>query len=207
MTWFSLIERVVIPTLIIFLLVGSVSSLILGVTLGLVPSRALPVITRLNHWISTRKLLRPLEIPRPLEQAGAPRHFRLGMFLLVGGALALYLLLSRLDFQRTFMPGVDLRNWFLSGLALQTMKWFFVAGSILALALGALIVLSPSTMTRVEGAMNRWYSTRKMLSPSSENLRMPLETLVHAHPQVSGLIIAVASLFVAAAMALLLFAR
>ena len=93
------------------------------------------------------------------------------------------------------------------GIALQTMRWFLIAGSVLAVAVSALILLFPQALTALEARMNKWYSTRHVLPPAGETMRFPLEILVEASPRPAGWIIATGSLAVAAAMAVLLAAR
>ena len=209
MTYITFIERIIIPALVVFLLIGGVGGLLLGCALVFRSATALRFIARMNRWFSTRRALKPFEMPRSMEAPAGARHKSwLGVFLVVGGALAFYFLLARLDFARTaYVPGVDLKRWFLSGLALNAMKWFLVAGSVFALAVGALMLFSPRTLAAFEARMNHWYSTRKLIPADGESMRMPLESLVHAYPQASGWLIAAGSLVVAIAMATLLTIR
>ena len=209
MTFFTFIERIIIPALLVFVLIGAVGGLLLGGALVFRSATALRFIARMNLWVSTRRALRLFEIPRSLEAPPGMAHKSwLGVFLVIGGALAFYFLLARLDLTRTsYVPGVDLRRWFLSGLALNVMKWFLVAGSVLALAIGALILFSPQTLAALEARMNHWYSTRKLISPGGESMRAPLDSVVEAYPRASGWIIAAGSLLVAISMVMLLAIR
>jgi hypothetical protein len=87
------------------------------------------------------------------------------------------------------------------------MKWFLVAGSVLAVAVGILMLFFPRALAAFEAGMNRWYSTRKLVPTGSESMKFPLELLVEASPRASGWIIAAASLVVAVAMGILVVAR
>jgi hypothetical protein len=121
---------------------------------------------------------------------------------------AIYFLLLRMEIPRAAMVlGVDLQRWFIIGIALQTMRWFLIVGSVLAVAIAALILFFPQRLAALEARMNKWYSTRHVLSPAGEAMRFPLEILVEASPRAAGWTIAAASLVVAAAMAVLLAAR
>jgi hypothetical protein len=184
---------------------------LLGAALVFRSPAALRFISRMNRWVSTRRALKPFEIPHSVEAPAGTRHKPwLGVFLVIGGALAFYFLLTRLNFAQTqtaYVPGVDLRRWFLSGLALNAMKWFLVVGSLFALAVGALMLLSPQKLAAFEARMNHWYSTRRLIRAGGDSMRMPLEALVQAYPQTSGWLIAASSLVVALAMATLLAIR
>ena len=102
---------------------------------------------------------------------------------------------------------MNLRRWLITGVALQTMKWFLVVGSVLAVVVAVLILFFPGRLAALEARLNKWYSTRNILPPAGESMRLPLEILVEASPHAAGWIIAAASLVVAAAMAVLLAAR
>lgn len=204
MTGLQFIERVLIPAFVLFMLVGSVGGALLGLALALRSASALQFVTRMNRWVSTRRVLRPVEIPRGMQATTGPRPW-LGVFLLAGGALAFYLLLARLQIPAA--GGADLKRWLLTGLALQTTKWFLVLGAALSLAVGVLLLFFPRAYVAFEARMNRWHSTRKLLPPDSDAMRQPLDSMVLAYPRQAGWIIFAASLVVAVAMAALLGVR
>src|SRR5262249_42457214 len=102
---------------------------------------------------------------------------------------------------------VNLRRWFITGLALQAVKWFLVVGTVLAVVVAVLILFFPGRMTALETRLNRWYSTRNILPPAGEAMRFPLDAPVQGSPRAAGWLIAAASLLVAAAMALLIAVR
>jgi hypothetical protein len=208
MTVLALLERVLVPTLEICLLVGSLSSTLLGCALVFRTARAIDFTHRMNRWVSTRRALKEAELPRHGGTPGASRKPWFGLFLLVGGAFVLYFLAFRTEIPHAAaVLGVDLKRWFLAGIALQTARWFLVAGSLLAVCVGVLLLAFPKTLTAFEERMNRWYSTRRILPPEGESMRYPLDMLVEAYPHAAGWTIAAASLLVAAAMGLLLAAR
>jgi hypothetical protein len=208
-TALRVIDQLVIPALVLFLLVGSVAAALLGVALLLRSAAALRFIARMNRWVSTRRALKPLEIPRTVETLAAARSRPwLGALVVIGAAAALYLLLTRMD-----APGsrsasaLELKRWATITLPLLTLKWFLVAGSVFAIFAGVMLVAFPRAWGALEERMNRWYSTRRMLPAGGDDMRMPLEALVEAHPRAAGAIITATSLVVALAMAGLLALR
>jgi hypothetical protein len=204
---FGFVERVVIPTLVIFLLVGGLCGALLGAALIWRSNATLRFVGRMNQWVSPTRALRTLDTPRSLEGPSARLRRWLGAFLVLGGAFSVVCLIARLHFQRGgYMPGVDLERWIVSGVALQTMKWLLVVGGAFAFAVGLAMLFSPQRLSAFEERMNRWYSSRRLVN-AEERMHMPLEPRVEAHPRAAGSVIAVASVLVAAAMAVLLFGK
>ena len=161
MSLLALLERVIVPTLVIFLLLGSAASTVLGLALVFRTTQALAFMRSMNRWVSTRRALKQAELPRTVGVATRRGRIALALFLLCGGVFALWFLLLRLEIPRAALVlGVNLKRWFITGVALQTMKWFLVAGSVLALAVGVLILFFPGRLAAIEARMNRWYSTR-----------------------------------------------
>jgi hypothetical protein len=208
MTLLSLLEKIVVPTLVIFLLLASTASTLLGLALVFRTEKALAFMRSMNRWVSTRRALRQAELPRAVTVESRRGRILLALFLLFGGGFALYVLLFRIEIPRAAVVlGVNLRRWFVTGIALQTMKWFLVLGSALALAVAVLILFFPGRLTALEARLNRWYSTRHILPPAGESMRYPLDMVVEGSPRAAGWVITAASLLVAAAMAVLLAAR
>jgi len=208
MTVLGLLERVVVPALVIFLFLGGSASTLLGLALVFRPEKALPFIRTMNRWVSTRRALKQAELPRAVAVPSRKGRVWLALFLLAGGLFAIYFLLLRVEIPRAALVlGVDLRRWFIVGVALQTMRWFLIVGSVLAVVVAALILFLPERLAALETRMNKWYSTRHILPPQGESMRFPLEMMVEASPRTAGWMIAAASFLVAAAMAVLLAAR
>jgi hypothetical protein len=208
---FGFVERVVIPTLVLFVLIGGIGGVLLGAALMWRSEAALRFVARMNRWISTRQALHALEAPRGLERPSPRLRRWLGAFLVFGGAFSVAFLLIRLDMLRRsgYVPGVDLERWLVSGVMLLTMKWVLVAGSAFALAVGVLMLWFPARLGAFEQRMDRWYSSRRLLQAEEKMERMvtPLEPRVEANPRAAGSLIAIASLLVAAAMLVLLLGK
>ena len=208
MTFLTLMERLIVPALVIFLLIGSSASALLGLALVFRTAKAIAFMRTMNRWVSTRRALRQAELPRSVDVVSRRGRVLLALFLLAGGVFALYVLLLRLEIPRiALVLGVNLQRWFLIGVVLQTMKWFLIAGSVLALVVAVLILFFPGRLTALEARLNKWYSTRHILPPTGDSMRYPLDMVVEGSPHAAGWVITAASLLVAAAMAVLLAAR
>ncbi len=205
---YGFIERVVIPSVVIFVLMGGLAGVVLGVALVWRSAAALAFVSRMNRWISTRQALRPLETPHGVH--GVPPGLRrwLGGFLVFGGAFSVAFLLFRLQVLRrgSYFPGVDVERWLVSGVAVETMKWVLVAGGALAFAVGVLMLFFPARLAAFEARMDHWYSAGPLLR-AEERMITPLEPRVAANPRAAGWLIAVASLLVAGAMVVLIFGK
>ena len=205
---FGLIERVVVPSLLIFVLLGGAASVVLGLALAFRPEKALAFVRSMNRWVSTRRALKQAELPRTAGVESRRGKVALALFLLLGGLFSFYVLLLRIEIPRVAVVlGVNLRRWFITGIALQTMRWFLIVGSAFAIAVAVLMLFFPGRLAAMEATLNKWYSTRNLLPPTGEAMRFPLDTMVESSPRAAGWIIAAASLPVAAAMAVLLAAR
>ncbi len=168
MSVLTLLERVLVPSLILFLLIGSLASVVLGWALVFRSARALSFMRSMNRWVSTRRALKELEVPRHVEEPRKAGKLWFGLFLVAGAGFALYVLLARIEIPRVAVVlGVNLQRWFLASVALQTMKWLLVVGSVLALAVGILMLFFPQVLAAFEARMNRWYSTRQLRRLSS----------------------------------------
>lgn len=207
------IERVVIPTVVIFVLLGGLGGMVLGAALVWRSASALRFAARMNRWVSAQQALRALETPHALAAPSPAMRRLLGVFLVFGGAFAAAFLLVRLGVlhRGSYVAGVDLERWLVSGVILETMKWVLVAGSAFAFVVGVLMLFFPARLAAFEARMDRWYYSRQPLAGEDTTVRprmiMPLEPRVEAHPRAAGWIIALASLLVAAAMAVLLFGK
>jgi hypothetical protein len=210
MTFFTLLERVVIPSVIAIMLVGGIGGVILGCALIVNQGATLGFIARMNRWVSTREAFALLEAPINVDPGAGPSGRRplLGTFLLVAGSLAVYFVMVRLDFRHAapYAPGVDVQRWIVSGVVLQTMKWVLVTGCAFAAIVGALMIAAPERFLVMERRLNEWHSSEPLVA-ASERMHTPLEPRVAAHPRATGLLIAAASLAVTLAMVMLLIAR
>ncbi|HEX4928348.1 MAG TPA: hypothetical protein VFV74_10130 [Burkholderiales bacterium] len=203
----GLIERVLIPALVIFVLLGGLAGTLLGIALVTHSAATLRFMARMNRWVSSQAALRPLEARHEMAPPSPRLRNWLGVCLMAGGALTVVLVLARLHVERTrYMPGVDLRGWLVSGVTLQTLKWCLVVGGAFASVVGALMRFYPQRMAAFEARMDRWYSSPRLLA-AEETMHMPLEPHVEANPRMAGGLIAVASLLVAVGMLVLIFAK
>jgi len=203
MTWWSFIERIVVPTLMWCLLAGGLAGIVFGFALALRSGPTLQFIARMNRWVSTEEALKPLEAPRQVDPArDSPYRRMLGALFIVGGALTIYFLLTRFQVARL----IDAKRALGLAIALDATKTIFIVGGAFALLVGALMLFWPQRLTALEERLNRWHSSRRLIA-AQERMLTPLEPHVEAHPRAAGWVIVSASLAIALAMAWLLMTR
>jgi len=76
-----------LDSFVLFILLGAVCAAIIGLFLLLRPSLLRGFEAHANHWVSTRRALRPLEVPRAGVDDYVLRHGQLFGLLLLGGSL------------------------------------------------------------------------------------------------------------------------
>lgn len=201
----SVLTQLLVTTVVVFLFVGSLLGLALGIGLLLRASVMLPFIQLMNQWVSTRQALKSLELPRQVAPAaGGARWF--GAVLIGLGAFASAILLGRLDVAAVAgLFKVDARTSLLA-ILIEAVRWFLVAGSLSAVAVGVMLLLFPQTWRRVEARANQWYSTRQ-LELAGDAVHPPLDRVVEAFPRAAGLVILALSALAAVSSGMLLFTR
>lgn len=201
----EVLTQILLNTLFVFLFAGSLLGLALGAGLVLRARAMLAFIELMNQWVSTRRALKPLEVPRQVAPAAARTRW-FGAALALLGAFSASFLVVRLD--AAALAGlfrVDARAS-LAGMLLDAARWFLVAGSLAAVATGAMLLAFPRAWRRLEALANRWYSTRE-LELSGDALHLSFERVVAAFPRASGLAILALSALAAAASGTLLLGR
>lgn len=188
--------------LILFLIVGNLFALIIGVTMIMAPGRLSDLFKLSNRWISTRRMTKPLEKPRRIEPTMLRYPRVLGAIMLASAALILIkgtIFISGLSaadggrLLARLYNGVDLSAgaWEFLWLTLITI---ILLGAILAIAVGTMSLFTLGKLRRWAESVNRWVSTRQLTKP----LDIPhyhLDQLVQAQPRLWGGVITALALF------------
>src|SRR6185503_10556094 len=154
MTSLMLIDRVLVPALLIFLVIGSGASALLGLALVFRAEKALAFMRSMNRWVSTRRALRQAELPRSASVESRRGKIMLALFLLLGGLFVLYFLLMRIEIPHlATVLGVNLTRWFLTSVALHTTRWVLIVGSALAVVVAVLILFFPGRLAVLEARL------------------------------------------------------
>jgi hypothetical protein len=194
--------QVVLPSLALFGLAGSLLGVAVGLGLLFNSRATLALFRRVNRWVSTRQALKPLEIPRNAESRGPKPRWN-GLVFVVAGA---YVAIVLFQHNAAKVASSAVPSSIVSELLLNAARWFMVVGGVTAVAVGVMLLFFPAAFARLEAGANRWYSTRQALS-GGDAMHTPLDRWVEAFPRVSGLLIAALSLISAVAFGLLKLGR
>ena len=138
----NLVAQILVSTVVSFLFVTSVLGLLLGLGLMLRIAATGPFMALMNHWVSTRQALKPLEVPMQIAPAAATSRW-FGLILVAIGAYAAVMLLGTFDVQRVAaLFKVDAR-YSLAGIGLDFLKWLLIVGSMAAVVTGTMLLFFP----------------------------------------------------------------
>lgn len=200
------VAHVLVPSVLVFVLIVGVIGILLGLGLIARNQSVLRLLDRLNHWTSFRRALKPLEVPRNIDQ-GVARHPRaLGILILIGAAFSLYFLLLRVtasDFSALLAarPAQGLLLW----LAIS-LRWALIGANAIALLIGIVLAFWPQAMEPLASAANRWITTRR-LSMKLDEMDLTLDLVVRAYPRIAGTLIAIGALVPAVGATMMLWGR
>ena len=177
---------------IVSFLVVAVAGLGAGAGLIISSQKTLEFLRVLNRWVSTRHVLKSVEVPRDADRAAHRYQRWLAAGFVLGGLISVFGLAAGLDAsavsavfaQRAFVPVV--------AIAVESAKWFLIAGSAFGIVVGAMLIFYPNAESTLERYANRWVSSRQAVR-SWDDMHMTLDRLVEAHPRPAGWVIACTS--------------
>jgi hypothetical protein len=183
LTW-----QLLVQFLLVLFLVVSVSGLAVGVGLIASSPKIVGYFHALNRWVSTRHVLRPVEVPVDTERVTHRHHRWLAGGFVLGGLVAVFGLFAGLDAAAVGAAFAAKRFAPLVTIGVESAKWVLIAGSALGVVIGAMLLLYPNAEGVLERFANRWISPRRV-TRSWDDMHMNLDALVEAHPRPAGWII------------------
>ena len=198
----SAVYQILLTTLLAFLLAGSLLGIAVGAGLLARSARAQAFLGGLNRWVSMRRVLKPVELPRDTGHGGRG----LGAVLAVTGAYALFVLLQIPVAKIAAAMRIGASST-LALIAVEATKWLLLVGCAASLAAGVLLLFFPQAWRAVEARANRWHSSRqfaRQFAVGGDDMHVPLDRLAQSYPRAVGGLILALSLASAAATALLL---
>ena len=190
----ALLVSVLGQALYILLLLGVALGLLVGILLLIDSQRVLRWNAYLNRWISTGESLRVLDQPHDLNRIVYRGHRILGLVVLAAALYALDVLVFNIQTRPLAHIFRDLANPATLQLFADGARWFLVAGNVLAILVGMILVFRPSLLKGVEGWTDRQYSPR-LSSPNLDEPRYQPDEFVRAHLRLAGIVAAGGSLF------------
>lgn len=193
---YSLLSQVSFPVFLdcvfVFFILASIFSFIVGVGLALRNDTILRVFDFMNRWVSLRKLMKPLAIPRFVEPALFEHRTLLGVCIIMGAATSIFLL-AGVDadlFQPVFLGTF---TYFTAKVLAGYTWWFLLVGNGFCMAVGLMVLFFPDLLSRIERYADKWYTLRKQTRPLSQ-MHLEIDKWILAHPTVSGITLSILSL-------------
>ena len=188
----DMLSAILLDTVLWLALGGGMLAMLVGLLLLIAP-RGFARVSRLaNRWVSTAPATRLLEKPRPIERFFYRGHKVFGILLTSGAVFALHYLVSHgaatgmLAALGAPGPAGDIMAVALTG--------FLLAGNIVVLLVGIVVVVRPSLLKGVEAASNRWISTRETFNTLDSRSDLP-DRAVARKPRLAGLALTVAGFY------------
>ncbi len=190
----QLLNTIVVPALLTFLMVGGVAGVILGLGLCVRSDLVLRAGEKLNRWVSFRRVLKPAEISRDSWDI-VQRNRRILAVLVVAGAAYTIYGLRLID-----MAASAARVGSRLGISVQGASWlvessvaFLIVGNGFAILVSALLGFAPELLAKLDARSARWISTRNALRTASE-INCTFDHWVEHWPRATGITIVMFSL-------------
>ena len=201
-----MIWQILFRFLVVVVLVFGVIGFAVGVGLVASSARTFRFMHAMNRWVSTRGAFKPLDVPRDTGHLGRKYRRWVGAFLIAGGLVAVFGLLTRYNASAiaTLFAKGAMRP--LAAIVAETARWVLIVGSVSGVAVGLLLCWAPNALGRFEKHADKWVSTRQVIR-GEDDMHLTLDRLVEAHPKRSGWIFICTALCVVAYSGVLLFTR
>ena len=203
-----LFDQFLIPFFIRFFFLFSLIGLATGVGLIFFPERMHQVFELGNRWISVRRHMKWLEVPRDIDMALYRFARRMGGVLIALAAYSTFVLVTQVNAgglmsafgaEKAGDPALVL-------IVADAVRWFLVAGGVFGIGVIALVIFFPAVLSRMEARVDHWYSTRNWLR-GLDVMRMGVDAWVRGHPSTMGGLMVLGALVVNINFGIMWFAR
>ena len=190
--------------LVVLFLVGGAGMLVAGLGLIFRSAATLRFFSSMNRWVSTRRTLRPVEIPRDTGLTVQKFRLPLGAIFIVCGAYAIYSLVTEFNAHAAILLlGLDVFRPSFATWVVDSIRWILIVGNAAGIVVGIMLAFFPGAMAALEARGSRWYSERQV-ARNRDEMNLTLDDWVARHPRVSGCLITGFALLLLGAFGLLL---
>lgn len=179
----------------LFLIGGCVAALFIGIWILVRPETFLRANKFLSQWYTTRKITKPLMVPRRTERFVYRYHRVLGFFIVACALYVLYGVCYEYDKNSiiTAFFGSEERYppaaWLVPALAMMV-----GVGGLFALVVGGFLVVRPSLLKGFETWANRWVSARSA-TKFLDTMWFGPDQWVMRHPRVVAILLILGSAY------------
>lgn len=199
----SITDALLLRSLLLFLMVGSVAGLFAGMALVLRPDWLLRVSKHANQWVSTRHLNKPLERSFKLDPWFYRNHHISGILTLAGAIYTFYFFMTMRD-KPSVIAGLSRKFSIppaLSGSLLDALTLGCLLGAAFALVISLFLLFRPSLLRGFERGANQLFSLRRALKPL-EIQRFGVDEYVLHNVRLAGMLLLFGSLYALVGLAI-----
>ncbi|NQU67381.1 MAG: hypothetical protein HQ510_05505 [Candidatus Marinimicrobia bacterium] len=175
-----------------FLAFAGFLNLCLGLVLILKPDLIGSLNRNLSQWISTRRLTRPLGVPRETTEYFMKYNTVLGWILLVGFAACMYIYNHNLNIGEFEKSMNQYEYGVVVEIVLISVKWIIITFMSIGIVLMLTLIFRPTAVKKIFQKTDRWVSTRK-LSFIFDKLYFQFDEFVLKHNFIFGCILVIIS--------------
>ena len=191
------------PVLYVLLLSGAALGLIIGALLLIDSERVMRWNYMLNRWYSTRQAMRALERPIDLKRPFYRWHRVLGVLVFAASLFTLDVLVFGFQTSALVRALRGMADPAVLSLALDSVRWFLIAGNVAALVAAAVLVFRPSLLKGLEVWGDRHYSGRTS-TKALDIMRYQPDDFVRARPRLVGGLLVLGSIYVLLTMGVMI---
>ncbi|MCH8068042.1 MAG: hypothetical protein IID16_02040 [Candidatus Marinimicrobia bacterium] len=192
----NFIKDALFDSFVIFLIIGSLVALILGVILFLRPEVIKRTDNFLNSWYSSRKAMKPFEIMRETDSYIYRHNKVVGWIMVIISVFCLYWFIFLFHVEGIASTLTGASEWdIIVDLLLRFGKWFFIIFITFGIPIWILLIFNPEKTKIISEFFNRWISTRLMLMPL-EKMYFQIDSFVIKYNKIFGIIIVTASIII-----------
>lgn len=182
------IDQLLIPSTVLFFLIGGFVAAVVGIGLIVNSAAMFRLFGIMNYSVSTRLMSKPLEIHRDSSALVTKYRGPIATFFVLGAAFSLFGLIVQID-NAAVVAALKLKYPPVAVLLLvESARLVLIVGCTAALGVGILLGFFPDIMRSIEARGSRWVSTRRM-APGADKMNVALDDWVAAFPRVAGCLI------------------
>jgi len=159
----ALLVEIAIESATYMLILFSLIALIVGILLLFSPQKMGQLKALSDRWLTPRKSLKPLEIPRESDAFLYRHHQWIGAMAIILPIITIYLLLYSVAEQLPRSSISRQEHYLFWSWLFESATLFLWMANIFAFLVGIVIFFRPSLLKWVEESSNRWFSTRQGL--------------------------------------------
>ena len=168
---------------------------LLGIAMMLMPGHIVRAGASLNRWISTDRFFHNLDRPRHTERALYRHHRILGACIIAGSLFILYVFLFQLRLQLLIENLPTLGNPAVSDWVYSSAIYLLEAGAVVTLLIGAVVVMRPSLLKKLEEWSNHWVETGTRLRGLDRRHDIP-ESIFPGNLRLFGLAVLLGGIYI-----------